>query len=139
MEESKKEKEIEMSFDLSDILSIKSLDFNDSIIQNEDITTKESDLSFQIPKFSVTKNEMKKRKKKKQSKEYIKDKNKESAKRYRQRHKYIYVNLMKENEKLKNKLSFIMNILENNLCLHCMNLVKFPKQKEFFIIHKNKN
>ena len=38
MEESKKEKEIEMSFDLSDILSIKSLDFNDSIIQNEDIT-----------------------------------------------------------------------------------------------------
>lgn len=137
MEESKKEKEIEMSFDLSDILSIKSLDFNDSIIQNEDTTTKESDLSFQIPKFSITKNEMKKRKKKIQSKEYIKDKNKESAKRYRQRHKMKLILLEKENERLKKELKTIIEYLNIQLCTSCKNLFFIKKKKKrFFVIKK---
>ena len=137
MEESKKEKEIEMSFDLSDILSIKSLDFNDSIIQNEDTTTKESDLSFQIPKFSITKNEMKKRKKKIQSKEYIKDKNKESAKRYRQRHKMKFILLEKENERLRKKIKTIIEYLNIQLCSSCKNLLFIKKKKKrFFVIKK---
>ena len=58
--------------------------------------------TFQIPKFTGQLNNklykfQKKPHKNKITKEYIKDKNKENAKRYRQRHKFIYSHIVKEN------------------------------------------
>ena len=125
-----------------DLLNIKS-DFEDLNFQYDfDLFFKGlNNNKFQIPKFSCQLNNklykfQKKPHKNKITKEYIKDKNKENARRYRQRHKFIYSHIVKENEKLKFDVNKIMKYIENNLCPCCMKIITNSTKKEYFVIQK---